>query len=175
MTPRATLPVAAAAVLALVSSGAWGAWQGTGNRNASLSSAQLGYSLSGAHVTGGGTGYSWAFLLSLLGADDRFSVTNTGSVAETISGTITVTGANNVAIYGCANAFSGTTCSGRVTLATLANNTPTSVTLATNLAAGGTYNIAVGVPGLLGVNVTVSMPANSMVITLRAGINRTSG
>jgi hypothetical protein len=176
--PRATWVVAAVAVLSLVSSGTWGAWQGTGARNGSLTTAQLGYSLSGTNVTGGGTGYSWGFLLSLGGATDHFSVTNSGSVAETISGTMTVSGLNvgtNVTVYGCANAFSGTTCSGRVTLATVPGSTPTVVTLATNLAASGTYNIAVSVPGLLGLTVTVAMPANSMAITLRAGINRTSG
>jgi hypothetical protein len=174
--PRATWVVAAAAVLSLVSSGTWGAWQGTGARNGTLTSAQLGYSLTGSNVTGGGTGYSWGFLLSLAGATDHFSVTNTGSVAETISGTMTVTGLGaSATVYGCANAFSGTTCTGRVTLATVPNGTPTAVTLATNLAASGTYNIAVSVPGLLGVTVTVAMPANSMAITLRSGIDRTSG
>ena len=65
--------MAAAAVLSLVSSGAWGAWQGTGARNGSLASARLGYSLSGAEVTGGGTGYSWGFLLSLLGGAPTIS------------------------------------------------------------------------------------------------------
>lgn len=175
--PRATAWVAAAAVLSLVSPGAWGAWQGAGARNASLASAKLGYSLSGSNVTGGGTGYSWGFLLSLTGASDRFSVTNTGSVAETIKATMTVSGLNvgtNTTVYGCANAFSGTSCSGRVTLATVPGSTPTQVTLATNLAAGSTYNIAISVPGLLGLTITVAMPASSFTITPRAGINRTT-
>jgi hypothetical protein len=176
--PRATWVVAAAAVLSLVSSGTWGAWQGTGNRAGSLASARIGYSLSGDHVTGGGTGYSWGFLLSLLGANDQFSVTNTGSVTETISGTITVTGlnvGNNATVYGCTNTFSGTSCTGRVTLATVPGGTPTAVTIATNLAAGATYNLAVGLPGVLGLTITVAMPANSISITTRSGTNRTTG
>ena len=175
--PRATLWVAAAAVLSLVSPGAWGAWQGTGARNATLASAKLGYSLSGSNVTGGGTGYSWGFLLSLTGASDRFSVTNTGSVAETIKATMTVSGLNvgtNTTVYGCSNAFSGTSCSGRVTLASVPGSTPTQITLATNLAAGSTYNIAVSVPGLLGLTITVAMPANTFTITPRSGIDRTT-
>ncbi len=179
MTPRATVWVAAAAVLSLVSPGAWGAWQGTGARNATLDSARLGYSLSGSEVTGGGTGYSWGFLLTLGGATDHFSVTNTGSVAETISTTVTVSGLSvgtNTTIYGCANTFSGISCSGRVTLGTVpGGNTPTAITLATNLAASATYNIAVSVPRLLGVTVTVAMPANTFTITPRTGIDRTSG
>jgi hypothetical protein len=176
--PRATWVVAAAAVLSLVSGGTWGSWQGTGARNGSLAVAQFGYSLSGSHVTGGGTGYSWSFLLGLGTADDQFSVTNTGSVIETISGTITVTGLNlgaNVTVYGCTNTFTNTTCTGRATLGTVSNNTPTVVTLAPNLAAGATYNISVGVPSLVGVNITVAMPANSMVTAVRSGINRTTG
>jgi hypothetical protein len=177
--PRSTWVVAAAAVLSLVSSGTWGAWQGTGARNNTLASARLTYSLSGDNVTGGGTGYSWGFLLSLLGANDQFSVTNTGTVAETISGTFSVTGVNvgtTTTIYGCTNAFSGLSCSGRVMLGTVpGGNTPTTITLATNLAAGSTYNLAVGVPGLLGLAVTVSMPANTVVITPRTGIDRTAG
>lgn len=175
--PRATFWVAAAAVLSLVSPGVWGAWQGTGARNAALASARLGYSLSGSNVTGGGTGYSWSFLLSLAGASDRFSVTNTGSVAETIRATMTVSGLNvgtNATVYGCANAFSGTTCTGRTTLATVPGSTPTQVTLATNLAAGSTYNIAVSVPGLLGLTITVAAPANTFTITPRTGIDRTT-
>lgn len=178
MAPRGTFWLAAAAVLALVSPGAWGAWQGTGARNASLASAKLGYSLSGSNVTGGGTGFSWSFLLSLAGATDHFSVTNTGSVAETIKGTMTVSGLSvgtNTVVYGCANTFSGTSCSGRTTLASVPGSTPTLVTLATNLAAGSTYNIAVSVPALLGVTVTVAVPANSFTITPRTGIDRTSG
>ena len=170
--------MAAAAVLSLVSPGAWGAWQGTGARNGTLASARLGYSLSGAEVTGGGTGYSWGFLLSLLGATDHFSVTNTGSVAETIRGTVSVSGLSvgtNTTLYGCANTFSGISCSGRVTLGTVpGGNTPTVITFATNLAAGATYNIAVSVPGLLGLTVTVSIPANTWTITPRTGIDRTS-
>jgi hypothetical protein len=175
--PRATLWVAAAAVLSLVSPGAWGAWQGAGARNASLASAALGYSLTGSNVTGGGTGYSWGFLLSLTGASDRFSVTNAGSVAETIRATMTVTGLNvgtNVTVYGCANAFTGTSCTGRTTLGTVPGSTPTQITLATNLAAGSTYNIAVSVPGLLGLTITVAMPANTFTITPRTGIDRTT-
>lgn len=178
VAPRGTFWVAAAAVLSLVSPGAWGAWQGAGARNASLASAKLGYSLSGSNVTGGGTGFSWGFLLSLGGATDHLSVTNTGSVAETIKATMTVSGLNvgtNVTVYGCANTFTGTSCTGRVTLATVPGSTPTQVTLATNLAAGSTYNIAISVPGLLGLTVTVAMPANSFTVTPRTGINRTSG
>jgi hypothetical protein len=171
--------VAAAAVFSLVSSGAWGAWQGTGARNGSLASAALGYSLSGAEVTGGGTGYSWGFLLSLGGATDQFSVTNSGSVAETIRGTVSVSGLSvgtDTTLYGCANTFSGTSCTGRVTLGTVpGGNTPTVITFATSLAAGATYNIAVSVPGLLGLTVTVSIPANTWTITPRTGIDRTSG
>lgn len=176
--PRSTWVVAAAAVLSLVSSGTWGAWQGNGNRAGTLSSARLTYSLSGSNVTGG-TGYSWGFLLSLAGATDHFSVSNTGSVTETISGTFTVSGLSvgtNTTIYGCTNTFTGTTCSGRTTLGTVpGGNTPTTITIATNLAAGSTYNLAVSVPGLLGLTVTVAMAANTVAITPRTGIDRTSG
>lgn len=178
MRIRATWPVAVASVLSLVSSGTWAAWQGTGARNNAVGAAKIGYSLSGDEVTGGGTGYSWGFLLSLLGANDQFSVTNTGTVAETITATMTVSGLNvgtNTTVYGCTNNFSGTSCSGRVTLATVPGSTATSVTLATNLAAGATYNIAVAVPGLLGLTITVNIPANTFAITTRAGMNRTSG
>ena len=54
-------------------------------------------------------------------------------------------------------------------------NTPTQLTLATNLAAGASYNIAVSVPGLLGLTVTVAAPANTFTITPRTGIDRTCG
>ena len=178
-SPRATWVVAAVAVLSLVSSGTWGAWQGTGARNNTLSSAKLTYSLTGSNVTGGGTGYSWGFLLSLAGASDTFTVNNTGTVAETVTATVSVSGLSvgtNTTIYGCSNTFSGTSCSGRTTLGTVpGGNTPTSITLASNLAAGSSYNIAVSVPGLLGLTITVSMPANTFVITHRSGIDRTSG
>ncbi len=153
--------MAAAAVLSLISPGAWGAWQGAGARNASLASARLGHSLSGSNVTGGGTGYSKNFVLPLAGlSTDHFSVTNTGSVAETIGATATVSGLNlgSVAIYGCPNSFSsGITCTGRVTLAT------------------GAGALAVQVTGVLGLSVTVAMAANTFTITPRTGINRTSG
>ncbi len=169
---------AAAAVCSLVSPGAWGVWQDSGSRAGGLQSAEFGYSLSGSHVTGGGTGFNWGFLLSLGGATDHLSVTNTGSVPETIKATMTVSGVNvgtNTTVYGCANAFSGTSCTGRVTLASVPGSTATQVTLATNLAAGATYNLAISVPGVLGVTVTVAMPANSFTITTRNGIDRTAG
>lgn len=169
--------MAAAVVLSLVSPGAWGSWQATGSRNGTLSSAKLGYSLSGTNVTGG-TGYSWGFTLSLAGANDSFTVTNTGTVAETISATVTVSGLNvgtNTTFYGCSNAFSGTSCTGRTTLGTVPGSTATAITLASGLAAGSSYNVAVSVPGLLGLTVTVSIPANTFAITLRSGTDRTSG
>jgi hypothetical protein len=168
--------VAATAVLALVSPGSWGSWQAAGNRAGSLQSAALGYSLAGTNVTGGGTGYSWNFLLSLAGKADNLSITNTGSVPETISATVAITGVGaSATLYGCTNAFTGTpalTCTGRLTLGSVSHGSPASITLATTLAAGGTYNLAVNVPGLLGLTVTVTM--SSFVITPRTGTNRTT-
>ncbi|GAA0639069.1 hypothetical protein GCM10009547_48940 [Sporichthya brevicatena] len=175
MTPRATFWVAAAAVLSLVSPGAWGAWHGTGNRNAPLASARVGYQLTGSNVTGGGTGYSGSFVLPLLGlASDTFSVKNTGTAPETITATVGVGGVNigSLTVYGCPNTFSGVTCTGRVTLTT----SPGPFTMATSLAPGATYNLAVQITGILGLGVTVTIPANSITLAwVGGGANRTSG
>jgi hypothetical protein len=180
VAPRATLWVAAAAVLSLVSPGAWGAWQGTGARNGSLASAQLGYSLSGAAVTGGGTGYSWVVALGLLGsATDHLSVANTGSVAETIKATVAVSGVNlgsPMTLYGCPVPFTGSiTCASRVTIGSVSAGSQSVLTLATNLAAGTTYYLAASLSTVLALTVTTSMAANSFTITPRTGIDRTSG
>lgn len=171
-----TLVAATAAVASLVGPGAWGAWQDSGSRAGGLHSAELGYSLTGSNVTGGGTGYNWSFLLSLAGATDHLSVTNTGSVAETIRATVSISGlGSSVTVYGCPNTFSGITCTGRATLGSASPGSPATIDVATTLAAGATYNLAVRVPGLLGLTVTVLMPANTFTIVPRTGINRTSG
>ncbi|WP_019873532.1 hypothetical protein [Sporichthya polymorpha] len=175
MKPRATFWVAAAAVLSLVSPGAWGAWHGTGNRNASLASAKLGYSLSGSNTSGGG--YNWSVVLSLLGlATDQFSVTNTGTVPETIEAHVASTGLNlgSVKVYTCTVPFgSGINCSGtRLDL----GNAPGTKTLAASLPAGATRYVAVQATGILGLALNVTMAANSFAITpIGGGANRTNG
>ena len=176
MKPRATIWVAAAAVLSLVSPGAWGAWQGAGARNASLAAASLGYSLSGSNVTGGGTGYSWVLTLGLLGSStNHFAVTNTGTVAETIEATVSTGGVNlgSLTVYACAVPFSGLNCaSGAATLRSGAGD----IALTTNLVAGGTRYIAVHISTVAALTVTTTIAANTFTITPKSlGPNRTTG
>lgn len=181
VVPRLTATVGAAAALAaVVSPGTWGAWQDTAHRAGGLHTAEFDYSLTGDQVTGG-TGFSWALSISVGASTKQFILTNTGSVPETIRANVSISGLGAEAdLYSCPVPFTGAiTCASRTSLGTVTPGTsPKTVTLASTLAAGASRHIAIQVPGLLGLlglAVTVTIPAASFAISPPAGSDRTAG